>query len=108
MRQHFEVIGAASPTHQRLLFGVDFNRTPFCGCILQVQGDRLAVLKEYVLVDSDTETMATTVRRDFPDYKILACPDPTRRRLQASSAMCLSDHAILARLGFKVRAPKAP
>ena len=46
---------------------MDFNRTPFCGCILQVQGDRLAVLKEYVLVDSDTETMATTVRRDFPN-----------------------------------------
>ena len=46
---------------------MDFNRTPFCGCILQVQGDRLAVLKEYVLVDSDTETMANTVRRDFPN-----------------------------------------
>ena len=94
--------------HQRLLFGVDFDRTPFCGCILQVQGDRLAVLKEYMLVDSDTETMATAVRRDFPNYEILACPDPTGRRLQTSSAMGLSDHAILARRGFKVRAPKAP
>ena len=52
--------------------------------------------------------MATAVRRDFPNYEILACPDPTGRRLQTSSAMGLSDHAILSRRGFKVRAPKAP
>ena len=93
---------------ERLVFGVDFNRTPFCGCIMQVQGDTLAVLKEYSLIDADTETMASAVRRDFPNFEILACPDPTGRRLQTSSAMGLSDHAILKRRGFLVRAPKAP
>lgn len=93
---------------QNLLFGVDFNRTPFCGCIMQVQGDTLAILKEYVLIDSDTEQMAQAVRQDFPMFEIIACPDPTGRRLQTSSAMGLSDHAILKRRGFKVRAPKAP
>ena len=93
---------------ERLLFGVDFNLTPFCGCVMQVQGDTVAILKEYVLIDADTEAMASAVRRDFPHYEILACPDPTGRRLQTSSAMGLSDHAILARRGFKIRAPKAP
>ena len=93
---------------EQLLFGVDFNRTPFCGCIMQVQGDTLAVLKEYVLVDADTEQMAMEVRRDFPNYEILACPDPTGRRLQTSSAMGLSDHAILKQYSFQVKAPKAP
>lgn len=93
---------------ERLMFGVDFNRTPFCGCIMQVQGDTLAVLKEYVLIDANTEEMANAVRRDFPNFEIWCCPDPTGRRLQTSSAMGLSDHAILKRCGFRVRVPKAP
>ena len=94
--------------NERLVFGVDFNRTPFCGCILQVQGDRLAVLKEYVLINSDTHEMAKAVRADFPYHEILACPDPTGRRLQTSSAMGLSDHAILKQYSFVVKAPRAP
>ena len=102
------ISGCAFNPHEQLLFGVDFNRTPFCGCILQVQGDTLAVLKEYVLIDANTEEMATAVRRDFPNFEIWCCPDPTGRRLQTSSAMGLSDHAILKRRGFRVRAPKAP
>ena len=51
---------------EQLMFGVDFNRTPFCGCILQVQGDTLAVLKKYVLIDANIEEMAAAVRKDFP------------------------------------------
>lgn len=102
------ISGCSFNPSEQLLFGVDFNRTPFCGCILQVQGDTLAVLKEYVLIDANTEEMATAVRRDFPNFEIWCCPDPTGRRLQTSSAMGLSDHAILKRRGFRVRAPKAP
>lgn len=71
---------------ERLLFGVDFNRTPFCDCVRQVQGDSVAILNEYVLIDAETEAMASAVRRDFHHYEILACPDPTGRRLQTSSA----------------------
>ena len=33
--------------------------------VVQVQGDTLAVLKEYVLIDANTEEIATAVRRDF-------------------------------------------
>ena len=87
------------------MFGVDFNRTPFCGCILQVQGDRLAVLKEYVLINSDTHEMAQAVRKDFPYQEILCCPDPTGRRLQTSSAMRLSD--LEYRAGASVPDPKS-
>ena len=61
-----------------------------------------------MLVEADTETMCSAIRRDFPHREIIACPDPTGRRLQTSSAMNLSDHAILAKRGFKVRSPKAP
>ena len=69
---------------ERLVFGVDFNRTPFCGVVMQVQGDTLAVLKEYVLINANTEEMASAVRKDFPHREIIACPDPTGRRLQTS------------------------
>ena len=71
--------------NERLVLGVDFNRSPFCGCTLQVQGDRLAVLKEHVLINSDTHEMAKAVRVDFPYHEILACPNPTGRPLQTSS-----------------------
>ena len=94
--------------NERLVLGIDFNRTPFCACILQVQGDRLAVLKEYVLINSDTHEMARAVRKDFPYQEILCCPDPTGRRLQTSSAMGLSDHAILQKYSFRIKAPRAP
>jgi hypothetical protein len=43
-----------------------------------------------------------------PKHWDLVCPDPTGRRLQTSSAMGLSDHPILKRRGFLVRAAKAP
>ena len=94
--------------NERLVFGVDFNRTPFCGCILQVQGDRPAVLRGYVLINSDTHEMAQAVRADFPFQEILCCPDPTGRRLQTSSAMGLSNHAILQKYSFRIKAPRAP
>lgn len=90
---------------ERLVFGVDFNRTPFGGCILQVQGDRLAVLKEHVLINSDTHEMAQAVRADFPFQEILCCPHPTGRRLQTSSAMGLSD--LEYRAGASVPDPKS-
>ena len=102
-------IGATQYLNQhKLILGIDFNRTPFCACILQVQGDHLAVLKEYVLINADTHEMARTIRKDFPYDEILACPDPTGRRLQTSSAMAMSDHAILQKYNFRVKAPRAP
>ena len=102
---------ARNARHNRrgeLLLGIDFNRTPFCACIFQVQGDPLAALREYVLVEADTETICSTIWRDFPHRKIIACPNPTGRRLQTSSAMNLSDQAILRKAGFKVKSPRAP
>ena len=46
--------------------------------------------------------------RDIPNDKILACPDPTGRQQQTSSALGLSERTILALRGFKARAPKTP
>ena len=73
--------------HDRLMFGIDFNRTPFCSVVIQVQGDTLAVLKEYVLINANTEERASAVRKDFPHRQIFACRDLTGRQLQTSSAI---------------------
>jgi len=90
-----------------LLMGCDFNRNPMCACIAQLQGERLVVLREFVLLDADTRMLTEEVRRAYPRQEIICFPDPTGARSQTSS-MGLSDHAILRQAGFKVKSPKAP
>lgn len=92
---------------ERLLMGCDFNRNPMCACIAQLQGERLVVLREFVLLDADTRMLAEEVRRAYPRQEIYCFPDPTGARSQTSS-MGLSDHAILRQAGFKVKSPNAP
>ena len=64
--------------NERLVFGVDFNRTPFCGCILQVQGDRLAVLKEYVLINSGHTRDGASGPQRLPVPGDFVLPGPNR------------------------------
>ena len=91
-----------------ILMGVDFNRSPFCCCILQVQGDTVACLEEIVLMEADTREMALEVRSRYPDRTIYCCPDPTGSRKQTSS-LGLSDHKILKEIGhMQICSPKAP
>jgi hypothetical protein len=91
-----------------LLVGCDFNRSPFCGAVLQVQGDTLAVLEEIVLMESDTREFALAVRERYPNRMIHCAPDPTGSRKQTSS-LGMSDHKLLAEYGnFKICSPRAP
>ena len=94
--------------HSAILMGVDFNRSPFCAALMQVQNNKLCVLEEIVLMEADTREMALEVRSRYPDRQIICCPDPTGSRKQTSS-LGLSDHAILKDVGgFSVRSPRAP
>lgn len=93
--------------NEPLLMGCDFNRNPMCACVGQLQGEKLVILREFVLIDADTRMLAQEVRRVYPRLEIICFPDPTGSRSQTSS-MGLSDHAILRQSGFKVKAPKAP
>ena len=91
-----------------LLVGCDFNRSPFCGCILQVQGDVVVVLEEIVLMEADTREFALAVRERVP-----AADDPLRtgshRQPEADQLLGLSDHKILQETGgFKICSPRAP
>ena len=93
--------------NEPLLMGCDFNRNPMCACVGQLQGEKLVILREFVLIDANTRMLAQEVRRTYPRMEILCFPDPTGSRSQ-NSCMGLSDHAILRQSGFKVKAPKAP
>ena len=93
--------------NEPLLMGCDFNRNPMCACIGQLQGEKLVILREFVLLDADTRMLAQKVRDAFPRQEIICFPDPTGSRSQTSS-MGLSDHAILRQHGFKVKSPRAP
>ena len=99
-------VGRYDPNEQ-LLMGCDFNRNPMCACIGQLQGEKLVILQEIVLVDADTRMLGAAVRKAFPRQEIYCFPDPTGSRSQTSS-MGLSDHAILREFGFKVKSPRAP
>ena len=91
-----------------ILVGCDFNRSPYCGCILQVQGDSVVVLEEIVLMEADSREFALEVRERFPNRMIHCAPDPTGSRKQTSS-LGLSDHKILEEYGnFKICSPRAP
>jgi len=91
-----------------LICGMDFNRSPLCLCVAQMQGNTLAIIDEFTLMESDTREMCWAVRERYPDRAIHVCPDPTGKRLQTSS-LGLSDHKILKEVGnFVVHAPRAP
>ena len=91
-----------------VILGLDFNRSPFCAAVLQMQGERLVCLEEIVLHEADSREMALEVRKRYPSRHIMCCPDPTGSRKQTSS-LGLSDHAILRDVGnFKIHSPKAP
>jgi hypothetical protein len=91
-----------------IIMGVDFNRSPFCCALLQVQGERLCCLEEIVLMEADSREMALAVRERFPTRQILCTPDPTGSRKQTSS-LGLSDHTILKEVGgFQIHSPRAP
>ena len=101
-------IGTCEDDGGPVLMGVDFNRSPYCAALMQVQGERLCVLEEIVLMEADTREMALEVRSRYPNREIICCPDPTGSRKQTSS-LGLSDHAILKDVGgFSVRSPRAP
>lgn len=92
---------------EAIIVGIDFNRSPHCCAILQVQGDNLCIIDEIVLTQADSRELALTIREKYPDRRILCCPDPTGSRQQTSS-LGLSDDKILKDIGhMQIYSPRA-
>ena len=92
-----------------LLVGMDFNVNPMSAVLAVRAVDECLVLGALEIMTSNTEEMATEIRRRYPDREIIVCPDPSGKARKTSAPVGQTDFTILERFGFEVRAPdKAP
>ena len=90
-----------------LKVGIDFNADPISAVCGYVYKDTLHIFDEIVMRDATTWDLAEEIIGRYGQSRKIYCyPDPTGSRRQ-TSAVGLSDHAILRRAGLKVVAPKA-
>lgn len=100
---------AVEDTGAEILVGMDFNVNPMSATLAVRAGDECHVLDFIELSTSNTEEMATEIRRRYPTRAIVACPDPSGKARKTSAPVGQTDFTILTRHGFSVRAPsKAP
>lgn len=94
-------------TGAELLVGMDFNVNPM-SCVIAVRRvDECHVLDSLEVQSSNTEEVATELKRRYPTRKIVVCPDPAGNQRKTSAPVGQTDLTILQRHGFDVRAPKA-
>lgn len=85
--------------------GVDFNVSPITATIGVKVGETMFVIDEIRIYSSNTDELVEEIRNRYPNSKIFAYPDPSGSRRQTSSGGN-SDHIILERAGFVVKAPR--
>ena len=89
-----------------LMIGMDFNVNPMTATICQVVNDKVHVLDEIYLMQSNTTEMAKTINKRYPGRWTII-PDSTGKALKTSAAG-LTDHQILKDHGFKIPAVRNP
>ncbi len=94
-------------TGGELLVGMDFNVNPMSAVIAVRAADECLVLDAIEIETSNTDEMATELRRRFPNRRIVVCPDPAGKQRKTSAPVGQTDFTILQRHGFDVRAPNA-
>jgi hypothetical protein len=90
-----------------LYVGQDFNVNPMASVIAQKVVDECHVLASLEIATSNTEEVATEIRRRYPNRRIIFCPDPAGNQRHTNAAVGETDFTILRRHGFDVRAPHA-
>lgn len=88
-----------------LHIGVDFNVSPITATIGVKVGESMFVIDEIRIYSSNTDELVEEIKNRYPNSKIFAYPDPSGSRRQTSSGGN-SDHIILERAGFVVKAPR--
>lgn len=94
-------------TGGELLVGMDFNVNPMSAVIGVRAVDELLVLDAMEIQTSNTEEMATEIRRRYPNRRVIVCPDPAGKQRKTSAPVGQTDFTILERHKFTVRAPNA-
>jgi hypothetical protein len=91
-------------TGAELLVGMDFNVNPMSATIGVRAADELHILESLEVQTSNTEEMATELRRRYPQRRIIVCPDPSGVQRKTSAAVGVTDFTILAQHGMHVDA----
>lgn len=83
-----------------LVVGMDFNVDPMTAVICQVYDNKVWVLDEFVLDNSNTDEMSKRIVQKYSSG-LTVIPDATGKALKTSSAG-LTDHEILRQYGFNI------
>jgi phage terminase large subunit len=98
---------SVTDTGGELLVGMDFNVNPMSAVIAVRSVDECLVLDAIEIQTSNTDEMATEIRRRYPKRRIVVCPDPSGKQRKTSAPVGQTDFTILQRHRFEVRAPNA-
>lgn len=93
-----------NPSLQTIHVGMDFNVTPATAAIFVHNGKDLYQIDEILMHNSNTNEIASELRRRYPTSQIVCYPDPSGRQ-RRSSAGGQTDFTILQNSGFTVLAP---
>ena len=85
--------------------GMDFNVNPMTAAIAVWERGSLYFFDEIVEKGSNTQTMAETIKRKYPNVTVFVYPDPTARRGQTNAPVGVTDMLLLKQAGFIVCAP---
>jgi len=85
--------------------GCDFNVSPITAVIMVRVKDKLYVIDEIQMHNSNTQELADELKSRYPKSQITVYPDPSGSA-RKTSANGLTDHTILQNAGFTVRAPR--
>lgn len=96
-------------TGAELLVGMDFNVNPMSVVIGCKAADELHIIDALEVGSSNTEEVATELKRRYPGRRMIICPDPSGNARKTSAVAGETDFTILRRYGFVVdAASKAP
>jgi hypothetical protein len=94
-----------NPDTRMLYVGCDFNVNPVTATIGVQTGDALYIIDEIVMHNSNTQELADEINTRYPKSKIFVYPDPSGNQ-RKTSANGQTDHTILEKAGFVVKAPR--
>jgi hypothetical protein len=84
--------------------GMDFNVNPMVCSVAVQRQNKMYVIDEIHLANSNTEEMCQEILTRYPKSKVFVYPDPAGSA-RKSSAGGMTDHNILSNKGFVVKAP---
>ena len=93
-----EAVDAGGP----LLVGMDFNVNPMSAVLSSRVTDTLQCWGEIVLRNSNTQEMASEIKRRYPDRHVVVYPDPSGVARKSSAEFGVTDFSILRSKGFSV------